>query len=528
MIAVSSSGKSFRALAAYLAAGRTGEERDRVAWSVARNLPTDQPELAATFMRATAAQSTKVEKPVYHLVLSFDPADMPDRAAMERVADKVLNRLGLAEHQAVIVAHHDRSHAHVHLLVNRVHPELGRAWERWKDQPLIQQVLREEEQALGLRAVDSSLTRSVTIEGPHAERVGGHNLRPNGDQPHPSQHRERAPNQPLDAIVEALERHERLSTLKHEIQVTRSEIDATQARLTQLQLAHARAQSTDEAFRRLLTGVYRDAETARCSFTHLASERGSAHAVEMMAEHPEQFGALLTSERRLLGLRTATSDHEARQHAGLAARAGEQAITAEAQMWIVAAEARVRRLEETFESQLREVFVDAHAARTAFATINARDGIEVAIGTLRTAPERLAALRSTELVEPNVRQSVLDRTAVAAGEATRARSELENLRTTGLPQTELAARPQVVTAELQASREHATTLTNRERSARIVLGGLPRRAELEHQIRQIADRLLPHEIRKLKTVITAPRLALLAKIRSTVRDALLARDERSA
>lgn len=79
MIAVSSSGKSFRALANYLAAGRTGEERDRVAWSVARNLPTNDPELAATFMRATAAQSAKVEKPVYHVVLSFDPADMPDR-----------------------------------------------------------------------------------------------------------------------------------------------------------------------------------------------------------------------------------------------------------------------------------------------------------------------------------------------------------------------------------------------------------------------------------------------------------------
>jgi hypothetical protein len=157
MIAVSSSGKSFRALAAYLATGRSGEEQERVAWTASRNLPTGDPELAATFMRATAAQSDRVEKPVYHVVLSFDPNDGVDRTAMERVADRVLERLGLAEHQGVIVAHRDRAHSHLHLLVNRVHPETGKAWERWKDQPVIQQVLREEERELGLREVPGRL-----------------------------------------------------------------------------------------------------------------------------------------------------------------------------------------------------------------------------------------------------------------------------------------------------------------------------------------------------------------------------------
>ena len=100
MIAVSSSGKSFRALAAYLARGRSGDEPDRVAWSTSRNLPTGDPELAAVFMRATAGQSDRVEKPVYHIALSFDPGDQVDRATMELVASKVLDRLGLAEHQA--------------------------------------------------------------------------------------------------------------------------------------------------------------------------------------------------------------------------------------------------------------------------------------------------------------------------------------------------------------------------------------------------------------------------------------------
>ncbi len=62
-------------------------------------------ELAATFMRATAARSDRIEKPVYHVVLSFDPGDAVERATMERVANRMLERLGLTEHQAVIVAH---------------------------------------------------------------------------------------------------------------------------------------------------------------------------------------------------------------------------------------------------------------------------------------------------------------------------------------------------------------------------------------------------------------------------------------
>jgi len=110
MIAVARRVKRFQDLAAYLVRGQSGMEDERVAWTAARNLPTDDPELAVTFMRATAAQNFSVERPVYHIALSFAPDDPVDRAIMERVADRLLERLGLAEHQAVLVAHRDRPH----------------------------------------------------------------------------------------------------------------------------------------------------------------------------------------------------------------------------------------------------------------------------------------------------------------------------------------------------------------------------------------------------------------------------------
>jgi hypothetical protein len=45
---------------------------------------------------------------------------------MERAADSYLKHMGLDEHQAVYAAHNDTEHAHVHIIVNRVHPETGK------------------------------------------------------------------------------------------------------------------------------------------------------------------------------------------------------------------------------------------------------------------------------------------------------------------------------------------------------------------------------------------------------------------
>ncbi len=157
MIAKTSSGRSFVGLQEYLIHGRDRDQENRAEWTVSRNLGTDDPELAAALMRATAAQNPRVEYPVYHLTIAFDPDDPVNREMMERVADRALNELGLSEHQALLVAHNDREHAHVHIMVNRVHPDTLRAWERWQDRPAIERVLREEEHELGLRSVPGTL-----------------------------------------------------------------------------------------------------------------------------------------------------------------------------------------------------------------------------------------------------------------------------------------------------------------------------------------------------------------------------------
>ena len=75
-----------------------------------------------------AATGRKAQKPVLAYSLAWHPNETGtlDRAEMSRAANDSLRVLGLERHQAVIVAHRDTVHPHVHVIVNRVSPEDGR------------------------------------------------------------------------------------------------------------------------------------------------------------------------------------------------------------------------------------------------------------------------------------------------------------------------------------------------------------------------------------------------------------------
>jgi hypothetical protein len=90
---------------------------------------------------------------VYHLSVSFDWGDPVDRVTITRVADRVLSDLGLDRHQALIVAHRNKQHPHIHLMINRVHPDTLRAWDSRHDYTRVEQSLRSQERDLGLREV---------------------------------------------------------------------------------------------------------------------------------------------------------------------------------------------------------------------------------------------------------------------------------------------------------------------------------------------------------------------------------------
>jgi len=153
MIGKAHTGAGFAGLCRYLFAGSDGKQLGRVGWTATRNLPTDNANAVPIIMRATAAQSVRVQKPVYHLAIALPPEETLSQEVMESVVDQSLADLGLSGHQALMVAHNDTDHQHVHVMVNRVHPETGKAWCNSLDWSRIEKSLRAQEKSLGLRYV---------------------------------------------------------------------------------------------------------------------------------------------------------------------------------------------------------------------------------------------------------------------------------------------------------------------------------------------------------------------------------------
>lgn len=380
MIAVSSSSRNFAALGKYLVVGRDNVEEGRVAWTSARNLPTDDPELAAKIMRATASQNVRVSQPVYHLALSFDPHDAVNRAAMERVADRVLQELKLHEHQAIIVAHCDRAHPHMHILVNRVHPETGRVWDRWQDQPAIQRVLREQEKELGLRPVEASLDTS-------REHTG----------------------KSFSSLRLDFESHERVSELAQQRYATERDVAAAEARVNQVGVAFERANRASAAFESALGKAFQDSDAARAAFLRAAEEFGERHAARNMRETPEMFGPLLvTNERRGLVSRSVATDQPARTAAREAAGYGAELVIARRDATrVIGAEpdntikvavggtAEVTNAREHASTALDAARERLHSLRSAEKTMPTREQIEfrLAQGLRRLSPPEFEQLR---------------------------------------------------------------------------------------------------------------------------------------
>lgn len=157
MIGEIRSGSSFQGLTHYLLHGSAATHRKTPAWVELRNLSTHSPEHASKEMAAVAAENSRVQRPVYHLILSPAPEDQLTREQWTRLADRVLEGLGLDEHQAVVALHNDTGTPHLHLAINRVHPQTSRAWATWRSKTRLEGILRTVERDWSLRRVEGRL-----------------------------------------------------------------------------------------------------------------------------------------------------------------------------------------------------------------------------------------------------------------------------------------------------------------------------------------------------------------------------------
>ena len=189
-------GRSFAGVAAYCLHDapepddRRPETSERVGWTDTRNLATIRVERAARLMAATAKAAPdlkrlagaakggrKLAKPVLHYSLSWANDETPDRQEMSRAVDGSLEALGLEGHEALIVAHDDTRHPHVHVIANRVDPETGKAAKLGNSK------LRLSRWAEGYEREQGQIRVERRVKNNERRRAGKEVLRPIWDRP---------------------------------------------------------------------------------------------------------------------------------------------------------------------------------------------------------------------------------------------------------------------------------------------------------------------------------------------------------
>lgn len=149
---ISPNGRSFRGAGAYhlhdkpSAASARPRTSERVAFTEMRNLANADPHAAldemwrtaedAGFLKARSGHAPTGRKnvsPVKTVSLAWAPGQSPTRDEMCAAADTFLKAMGWAAHQALYVAHNDTRHPHLHLIINRVHPDTGRTLNDWQE-----------------------------------------------------------------------------------------------------------------------------------------------------------------------------------------------------------------------------------------------------------------------------------------------------------------------------------------------------------------------------------------------------------
>ncbi len=509
MIATTSSGRRFAALAHYLLRGRSGKETERVAWSAGRNLGLDDPELAAVLMQATADDNPRVEVPVYHLTINFDPQDPVTPAQMQTVADRVLRDLGLAEHQALIVAHQDRAHPHMHVMVNRVHPETGVAWERWQDRPRIERTLRELERELGLREVAGRLYQLEGQEPPEPARLT------NGERRQAERTGEPAlPDRVRAHLVE-------LRTAKSWTEV--------EERLAAHGLRLARKGQglviTDGDHQVKASRVARDLSLRRLEERFRTPYPGREEE-QLRREPPTRDvvqlqGALAEYERV-----AALEQERTRATDGLYVAQTRERDLDDAMR-------RLGRAEQDLDRALASVYREPPAAREAFRRAVAHDGLDRSAEWLRVDPERFGALRTTDrrrafglgvarddtparLAAPRAAYCGQVLAEAEEGAAALAKREVPDPVEAGLGPWIARARA-LVGERIAAAQTRLEQLKEEIRRA-------PHRDLLERSIARVVGRLEPREIAQFRRLVTETQAIIAFKVREVAKDILLGRE----
>lgn len=87
----------------------------------------------------------------YHMLISFAPGENPSPQVLREIEDRVALSIGFKEHQRISVVHHDTDNLHIHVAINKIHPQTFNMIEPYRAYKTFAEVASQLEIELGLQ-----------------------------------------------------------------------------------------------------------------------------------------------------------------------------------------------------------------------------------------------------------------------------------------------------------------------------------------------------------------------------------------
>ena len=101
--------------------------QEKCIYSGARGFLTNDPRSQTAEMIALAQEAVRSDDPVNHYVFSWQDGEHPSPEQIEGAVSIILEVFGLEDHQVIYGLHADTDNQHLHIVVNRAHPDTTEA-----------------------------------------------------------------------------------------------------------------------------------------------------------------------------------------------------------------------------------------------------------------------------------------------------------------------------------------------------------------------------------------------------------------
>lgn len=127
------------------------QQTERVGTIRATNCHSDRVDaVIAEVLNTQQMNKRALSDKIYHLVISFRPEDQTTDAMLKTIENELCDGLGFNGHQRISVIHHDTDHLHVHVAINKIHPERLTIHNPHYDYKVIGELCKKLEQQYGL------------------------------------------------------------------------------------------------------------------------------------------------------------------------------------------------------------------------------------------------------------------------------------------------------------------------------------------------------------------------------------------